>query len=87
MYSIRTKKTRQTFTIPEDTFRRFASVVPEGQRSALVAGLLEQEAKRREDNLARACQSANKNAGLLELENDLRALEDTVLEPFNPNGW
>jgi hypothetical protein len=87
MNNIRTKKTRQTFTLPEDTFLRFASVVPEGKRSSTVARLLEEEAKRQEDVLARACQAANKNTGLHKLEKDFQALEDTVLEPFDPHAW
>lgn len=87
MTSIRTKKTRQTFTLPEDTFLRFASLVPEGKRSATVARLLEQEAKRQEEILANACHSANKRAGSEELEKEMQALEDTVLETFDPNAW
>ena len=85
MNSIRTKKTRQTFTLPEDIFHRFATVIPEGQRSAIVASLLEKETKRREDGLARACQAANKRADLLKVEDDFQALEDTILEPFDPH--
>lgn len=81
------KKTRQTFTVPEDIFQRFAAVVPSRTRSAIVSKLLEAEAKRRERMLAVACDTANANAGLTELEADFQALEDTVDEPFDRHAW
>lgn len=74
------KKTRQTFTVPEDIFQRFAAVVPSRTRSAIVSQLLEEEARRREMTLAAACDAANADAGLTELEADFQALEDTVTE-------
>ena len=87
MNNIRSKKIRQTFTLPEAVFLRFASVVPEGKRSALVAELLDQEALRREKALVESCLSANQDAALSELEADFEALEDTVREPFDANAW
>ncbi len=82
MKSIR--KTRQTFTVPEDIFRRFATVVPARKRSAIVSKLLDIESRRREKHLASACDAANAQAGLQVLEEDFQALEDTVVEPY---GW
>jgi len=81
------KKTRQTFTVPEDIFQRFAAVVPSRNRSAIVSKLLDEEASRRESTLAAACDAANKSAGLAELEAEFQALENTVSEPFDPNDW
>ncbi|MBI4534301.1 MAG: hypothetical protein HY711_10195 [Candidatus Melainabacteria bacterium] len=81
------KKIRLTFTVPEDIFQRFATVVPSRTRSAIVSTLLEEEAKRREMTLAAACDAANADAGLAELEADFQALENTVSEPFDHRGW
>lgn len=75
------KKTRQSFTVPEDIFQRFAAVVPSRTRSAIVSKLLEEEARRREMILA-ACDAANGNVELTELETDFQGKEDTVLEPL-----
>ena len=86
MNNIRTNKIRQTFTLPEDVFRRFAAIVPEGKRSAIVAMLIEREARRREQALARACDAANSDAGLTALEEDFQSLEDTTSEPWDPHG-
>jgi len=81
------KKTRQTFTVPDDVFRRFAALVPSRKRSAIVSTLLDQEARRRETELARACDSANADAGLAKLEAEFQDLEDTVGEHFDHRAW
>lgn len=75
MNNMRKKKTRQTFTVPEDIFQRFAAVVPSRTRSTIVSQLLEEEAKRREMTLAAACDAANADAGLTDLETDFQSLE------------
>ncbi len=87
MNNISMKKTRQTFTVPEDIFQRFAAVVPSRTRSAIVSQLLEEEAKRREMTLAAACDAANADAGLTDLETDFQSLENTVIEPFERQTW
>ena len=87
MNNLRAKKVRQTFTLPESVFQRFASVVPEGKRSALVAELLEQEALRRENAMVEACRLANQDAELAALESDFQNLGDTVTEAFDGNDW
>jgi hypothetical protein len=87
MNSIRMKRTRQTFTLPEDVFRRFAALVPGGQRSAVIAMLLEKETSRREQSLIQACEAANKESCLTQLEQDFQALEDTIGEPFDHHAW
>ncbi len=87
MNNIRMNRIRQTFTFPEDIFRRFAALVPGGQRSAVISILLEEECKRREESLAKACDAANRDARLLELEQDFQSLEDTVIEPFDDHAW
>ena len=81
------KKTRQTFTVPEEIFQRFAAVVPSRTRSALVSKLLEEETRRRESMLADACDAANANSALTELEADFQALESTISEPFDHRAW
>ena len=82
MNNIRTNKTRQTFTLPVEVFKRFAALVPEGTRSSVVSTLLDAEAARREKALAGACDVANADAELLAIEKDFQALEDTVSEPW-----
>lgn len=73
--------------MPEDIFERFAAVVPEGQRSALVSKLIEIEAEKRELLVAEACNRANKDISLMELEADFQALPETLSEEFDHNGW
>lgn len=87
MNNIHTKKSRLTFTVPEEIFQRFAAVVPEGQRSALVSKLIENEAEKRELVLAEACLCANNDAGLTQLEADFQGLPDTVTEEFDQDDW
>jgi hypothetical protein len=87
MNNIRMKKTRQTFTVPEDIFQRFAAVVPSRTRSALVTKLLEEETRRREAMLAAACEAANADSDLSALEADFQAVKDIVSEPFDHNAW
>ena len=87
MKEIRAKKIRQTFTLPEKTFQRFASIVPEGKRSALIAQLLEDETLRREKLLIEACQAANRDSALEAIEVDFQALNDPISEPFNESDW
>lgn len=87
MNRLRANKIRQTFTLPAEVFQRFSALVPEGMRSAVIASLIEQEASRREQALASACEAANEQAGLVALQEDLQALEDTVSEPFDAHAW
>jgi hypothetical protein len=83
MHNIRTYKIRQTFTLPENVFRRFVNLVPEGQRSAIISTLLEAEIARREKNLIHACDAVNKNNELATLESDFQDLEDTIAEAWD----
>jgi hypothetical protein len=78
MDNIHTNKTHQTFTLFIEVFKRFAAIVPGGKRSAVVAMLLESEASRCKQALARACDAVNVNAELITIEADFQALEDTV---------
>jgi len=86
MNNIRTNKTRQTFTLPVEVFKRFAALVPEGKRSAVIATLIESEIFQREQALARACDAANADAELAAIETDFQRLEDTVAEPWETHG-
>lgn len=87
IHTKRTKRIRQTFTLPDEVFRRFASLVPGGQRSAVISALLEEETRKRELALERACEAANKDAHLLEVEQDFQSLENTVSESFDDHAW
>jgi len=55
---------RITLSIPDPVARKFQAVVPARQRSSLVTRLLEQELSSREDALAAACHSANRDKKL-----------------------
>ncbi len=84
MNSTRTKRVRATFTVPEETFRQFVQYVPERQRSRIIAELMESEIRRRDAELAAACDIVNADPEMAALEADFQALPDTMEEPWDP---
>lgn len=58
---------RMTISLPDQLAKRFQATVPSRQRSRLLAALLTQELKKKEEALEAACLSANRDR-LLEKE-------------------
>lgn len=67
---------RMTISIPDQLAKRFQAAVPPRHRSRVLAGLLTQELKKKEEALEAVCLSANRDR-LLEREIDeWQTLED-----------
>jgi hypothetical protein len=71
---------RFTLSIPDSVARSFQASVPSRLRSQLVTRLIEKELLRRNDDLARACQSANRDAKLEKETLEWHAFDDFVVE-------
>ena len=71
---------RFTLSIPDSVARSFQASVPSRLRSQLVTRLIEKELVRRNDDLARACQSANRDAKLEKETLEWHAFDDFVVE-------
>jgi len=71
---------RFTLSIPDSVARSFQASVPSRLRSQLITRLIEKELVRRNDDLARACQSANRDAKLEKETLEWNAFDDFVEE-------
>jgi hypothetical protein len=71
---------RITLSIPEAVARRFRAAVPPRQRSRLVTRLIERELSDRDDTLAAACRSANRDEALEREIDEWQLLEDGIEE-------
>ncbi len=74
-----------TFTLPVDVATQFLRRVPPRQRSQYVATAISAKLREREEQLARACDIANRSADVLEIESSFDTLKDEadrVQEPW-----
>ena len=71
---------RVTLSIPDSVARSFQASVPPRLRSQLVTRLIEKELVMRNDDLAAACQSANRDAKLEKENLAWQAFDDWVPE-------
>ena len=74
---------KMTFTIPEDLASRFLRRVPARDRSQYVAEALSDKLAQRDHRLARACEIANHDADVEQIERDFDAASDAVTEPWD----
>ena len=72
-----------TFTLPEDLAMRFVKRVPARDRSRYVADAIAQKLADREKRLIRACEIANQDPEIREIEKELDALTDEIVEPWD----
>ena len=72
-----------TFSLPEALVRQFARQVPPRQRSRYVAEALAWKLKERDRIVARACEIANRSRQARTIEQELDALADPVMEPWD----
>lgn len=82
MNNVSTKRRRATFTVPADTLDRFARFVPERQRSRIVSDLMAAEAERREALLIAACEGANQDVGVRQVEVEFQAVATEIAEEW-----
>ncbi len=73
---------KMTFTLPEDLAVDFTRRVPARERSRYVADAIAEKLAEREKRLIRACEIANQDAGLREIETEFDALTDEIPEPW-----
>jgi len=71
---------RITLSIPDRVASRFRAAVPARQRSKLVTRLLEQELVGRDDSLAAACRSANRDKTLEREIDEWQSFDDGIGE-------
>jgi hypothetical protein len=74
-----------TFTLPQDLATEFLRRVPASSRSQYVATAIAGRLREREEQLARACEVANKSADIADIEASFDALadqSDTVQKPW-----
>lgn len=69
---------RITLSIPDPVAKRFQSAIPARQRSRLVTQLIEDELKKEDDALAKACQAANRDDALAAEVDEWQSFEDEV---------
>jgi hypothetical protein len=73
---------KMTFTLPMDLADRFTKKVPSRDRSRFLAQALSEKLAQRESQLARACQIANSNSEVQEIEKEFDSISGEV-----PESW
>ena len=71
-----------TFSLPEDLASNFTRRVPARDRSRYVAEALADKLSEREKRLIQACEIANRDSQVREIELEFDALSDTMPEPW-----
>ena len=71
-----------TFTLPDDLASSFTRRVPARERSRYVADALAEKLAEREKRLIQACEIANQDSQVREIELDFDALTDAMPEPW-----
>ena len=73
---------KMTFTLPENIAVQFLKRVPSRRRSRYVADALAQRLDSHEQDLIRACESANRDPEILAIESEMDSLTDEIAEPW-----
>ena len=71
-----------TFTLPDDLASSFTRRVPARERSRYVADAIADKLADREKRLIQACELANQDSQVREIELDFDALTDAMPEPW-----
>jgi hypothetical protein len=71
-----------TFSLPEDLASSFTRRVPARDRSRYVADALADKLSEREKRLIQACEIANRDSQVREIELEIDALTDAMSEPW-----
>jgi len=75
-----------TFSLPESLASSFARRVPARDRSRYVAEAIAEKLAEREKRLIRACELANDDPGVREIEEEFDNLTDALSEPWEHAG-
>jgi hypothetical protein len=73
---------KMTFTLPGDLASSFTRRVPARDRSRYVADAIAEKLADREKRLILACEAANQDPELREIEQELDAITDELSEPW-----
>jgi hypothetical protein len=73
---------KMTFSLPEGLASSFARRVPARDRSRYVAEAIAEKLAEREKRLIHACEIANQDPGVREIEQEFDALTDAMPEPW-----
>jgi hypothetical protein len=73
---------KMTFTLPDDLASSFTRRVPARERSRYVADAIADKLADREKRLIQACELANQDSQVREIELDFDALTDAMPEPW-----
>jgi hypothetical protein len=73
---------KMTFTLPAELAGNFTKRVPARERSRYVADAIAEKLHEREKRLIQACEIANQDPEVREIELEFDALGDTMPEPW-----
>ena len=73
---------KMTFTLPAELAAQFLRRVPARDRSRYIAAALAHKLAEREKRLIRACEVLNRDPGIRQIEEELDALQDEIIEPW-----
>ena len=74
---------KMTFTIPDELAKKFIHRIPARDRSRYLAEALAEKLEDRERQLMRACDIANQDPDVGEIEAEFDALSDQISEPWS----
>jgi metal-responsive CopG/Arc/MetJ family transcriptional regulator len=73
---------KMTFTLPDDLASSFTRRVPARDRSRYVADAIAEKLAERERRLIHACEMANQDPDVREIESEMDSLTDAMQEPW-----
>lgn len=73
---------KMTFSLPEPLAVQFLSRVASRDRSRFVSEALTARLRERDLELARACETANEDLDVAEIEKDFDGIRDEIAEPW-----
>jgi hypothetical protein len=76
-----------TFTLPDELAISFTRRVPARDRSRYVADAIAEKLAEREKRLILACEIANQDPEVREIEREFDALADAMPEPWENAAW
>jgi hypothetical protein len=74
---------KMTFSVPESLAAQFLRRVPSRDRSRFVSEALAARLAQRDVDLIRACETANQDVDVAEIEKELDGIGDEMAEPWN----
>jgi hypothetical protein len=73
---------KMTFSVPEPLAVQFLRRVPSRDRSRFISEALAARLRERDIELVRACETANQDLDVAEIENDFDGIRDEMAEPW-----